>query len=129
MPTRGRCWPPARWRSRCAPPRPCWPRRRRERSGTGTTWAGTVWTRRPGPSGWTSCWSRRRGCGPTPTPSWSSESAAPTRRPGPPSRPCGRRGPRHSVGGQHHLRLRDGPHSAGAGRISIHLHRLHRQEL
>ena len=36
---------------------------------------------------------------------------------------------RHSVGGQHHLRLRDGPHSAGAGRISIHLHRLHRQEL
>ena len=32
---------------------------------------------------------------------------------GPPSRPCGRRGPRHSVGGQHHLRLRDGPHSAG----------------
>ena len=38
-------------------------------------------------------------------------------------------GPRHSVGGQHHLRLRDGPHSAGAGRISIHLHRLHRQEL
>ena len=37
--------------------------------------------------------------------------------------------PRHSVGGQHHLRLRDGPHSAGAGRISIHLHRLHRQEL
>ena len=38
-------------------------------------------------------------------------------------------GPRHSVGGQHHLRLRDGPHSAGVGRISIHLHRLHRQEL
>lgn len=44
------------------------------------------------PSGWTSCWSRRRGCGPTPMPSWSSESAAPTRRPGRPSRPCGRRG-------------------------------------
>ena len=34
------------------------------------------------------------------TPSWSSESAAPTRRPGPPSRPCGRRGAPPSVGGQ-----------------------------
>ena len=47
-------------------------------------------------------------------------------QPGVPGRrqgPAAGGGPRHSVGGQHHL------HSAGAGRISIHLHRLHRQEL
>ena len=46
-----------------APPRPSLrvPRRQAERERYGTTWAGTVWTRQPGPKRVDSRWSRRRG--------------------------------------------------------------------
>ena len=88
--------------------RPCWPRRRRRGAVPGQPGLAQCGRGGRARAGGLPAGSRRRGCGPTPTPSWSSESAAPTRRPGRRQGPAAGGGPRHSVGGQHHLRLRDG---------------------